>query len=332
MRFAIIGAGIAGLAAADELKRHGHSVTLFDKGRGAGGRMSTRRAETAAGELTWDHGAQYFTARSDDFRARLAPLFALGHVAIWSPRLVDVRFETGAWRISEQAPRLAGDEMYVGTPSMNSVIKAMAEPHEVYWSSRVTGIELAGTEKHLLFEDGRRQGAFDSVISAIPAEQASQLLAPVSDRLANEASQVSSAPCWAVMLAFDTQLPVNWYGARVHNAPLSWIARNSTKPGRTGLETVVLHASPEWSAANVDLRRDEVVERLTRLFRELSGAPQPVYSTGHRWLLAMVKNGVGEAFGWDARVNIGTVGDWRIAPRVEAAWQSGHSLGEFLTG
>lgn len=57
MRIAVIGAGIAGLACADELRRHDHPVTLFDKGRGPGGRMSTRRLDTPAGQASFDHGA-----------------------------------------------------------------------------------------------------------------------------------------------------------------------------------------------------------------------------------------------------------------------------------
>ncbi len=67
MKFAIIGAGIAGLACADALSSAGHTAELFDKGRGAGGRMSTRRWQTTIGEVTADHGAQYFTARDPDF-------------------------------------------------------------------------------------------------------------------------------------------------------------------------------------------------------------------------------------------------------------------------
>ena len=51
MTTAIIGAGIAGLACAQKLKQAGRSVKLFDKGRGPGGRMSTRRMQTPIGEV-----------------------------------------------------------------------------------------------------------------------------------------------------------------------------------------------------------------------------------------------------------------------------------------
>ena len=49
MKIAVIGAGIAGLACAEALAAKGSDVTLFDKGRRAGGRMSTRLVENRVG-------------------------------------------------------------------------------------------------------------------------------------------------------------------------------------------------------------------------------------------------------------------------------------------
>lgn len=46
---AVIGAGLAGLSCAQALLQAGHAVHVFDKSRGPSGRMSTRRAEDAAG-------------------------------------------------------------------------------------------------------------------------------------------------------------------------------------------------------------------------------------------------------------------------------------------
>lgn len=328
MKIAIIGAGIAGLAAADELSRAGHDIVLHDKGRGAGGRMSTRRAQTPSGKCRWDHGAQYFTVRSEAFRTRLKPLMDAGAIAQWSPRLVTAETAEGRWTFAE---RSLEDEMFVGTPSMNALIKAMAETHKVHWSSRVMAIETDGAVKTLVLEGGGRDGPFDAVVCAIPAEQAASLLEPMSPRLASEASGVRSAPCWAAMLAFEGDVGVDWDGASVGQGPLAWVARDGSKPGRGNAETWVLHATPEWATANLDLAPQEAADLLARAFIELTGAPSPVYSAAHRWLLAKVESGVGEAFGWDANACIGAVGDWRIAPRVEAAWQSGHSLGEFLS-
>ena len=80
---AIVGAGMAGLSCAAALKTAGASITLFDKSRGPGGRMSTRRSA----HRRYDHGAQYFTARDPDFQAVVARWTADGLVAPWTGRL-----------------------------------------------------------------------------------------------------------------------------------------------------------------------------------------------------------------------------------------------------
>jgi len=67
LNIAIIGAGIAGLACATRLQQAGHNVSVFEKSRGLGGRMSPRRTD----QWQCDHGAQYFTARTPEFLAQV---------------------------------------------------------------------------------------------------------------------------------------------------------------------------------------------------------------------------------------------------------------------
>ncbi|WP_431268910.1 FAD-dependent oxidoreductase [Dankookia sp. P2] len=50
-RIAVIGAGLAGLSCARALLARGATIRLFDKGRGAGGRLATRRAEAGGQPL-----------------------------------------------------------------------------------------------------------------------------------------------------------------------------------------------------------------------------------------------------------------------------------------
>ena len=75
----IIGAGISGLAAARAAHKSGQHVLVIDKGRRIGGRVSTRRANN----FTFNHGAQFITAKGDSFSAVLQAAENAGALAQW---------------------------------------------------------------------------------------------------------------------------------------------------------------------------------------------------------------------------------------------------------
>ena len=83
---AIVGAGIAGMSAARMLVEHGHDVTVFEKSRGAGGRAARRRCDG----FEFDHGAQYFTARSQVFRDHVHDWRQQGVVEEWIGTVVSL--------------------------------------------------------------------------------------------------------------------------------------------------------------------------------------------------------------------------------------------------
>lgn len=311
MRLAIIGAGMAGLAAGTRLVAAGHTVHLFDKGRGAGGRMASRRIATAAGEAVFDHGAQYFTVRDSDFAACVEAWTCAGHVAPWP---------------------VAGPTAFVGTPAMNAPLRAMAEHLHVSWGARVDAVERHhnGWQLH---GDGISDATYDAIISAIPAEQAAVLLAPVAARFAGVAAAAVSAPCWTVMLAFAAPVA---HAADIlpdPTEPIGWAARNRAKPGRSGPETWVVQASPAWSTAQLDDDPASIVAALqAALARAIGGALPPVLAaSAHRWRYARA-TGTGDELLWDNQSGIGVCGDWLVAPRVEAAWLSGHRLAGAIIG
>jgi hypothetical protein len=310
MSIAIIGAGMSGLAAAEILTRSGRRVRLFDKGRSAGGRMATRRRSVNGADLTFDHGAQYFTARSPEFRSEVSRWLDAGVAARWD---------------DEQAEGKAG-ERFVGTPCMNSVLKAMAWPLDISWGAEVTSIEGGPRTWSLQFRDGSRTGEFETVIVAVPAEQAARLLAPVSPALSAKAQMVRSEPCWAVMLAYAQPTRIVSRSFKPEDGPLAWTARNSSKYGRTDAETWVLHARSDWSAAHIEVPPETVAQQLVDSFREQTGAAEPDFSEAHRWRFARVAEPLGSPFQLEVPSGLATCGDWHLGARVEAAWMSGRAL------
>ena len=84
INIAIIGAGLAGLTAANILKNNAN-ITLFEKSRGVGGRIATRRSEP----YFFDHGAQFFKARSAEFKDFINPMIKQGIIQTWNARFVE---------------------------------------------------------------------------------------------------------------------------------------------------------------------------------------------------------------------------------------------------
>jgi renalase len=308
MRALIVGAGMAGLACAERLSQAGCQVTLLDKGRGAGGRMATRRLATALGETTFDHGAQYFTASDPRFEDRVRHWRDAGNVALWPA---------------------AGEGAWVGFPAMNAPLKAMAEGLDARWGTRVVEASrnLAGWE--VVTEEGRVFQC-DLLVAALPAEQAGQLLERVAPEWSAQARTRVSSPCWTVMLVLSEPLRTAPDCLRGRDDDiLGWAARNSSKPGRTGPESWVLQAGARWSAANVETPQAQVEIDLLAAFSErlAISLPEVIARSSHRWRYARPDaNGAGPL--WDSGLGLGLCGDWLASPTVEGAWLSGIELSD----
>lgn len=314
---AVIGGGLAGLACARVLQDAGLAVTVFDKSRGVGGRLCTRRGE----DWQADHGAQYFTARSPEFRALVAEWLEAGVVAEWRPQ----RAVFGP----REAPAGEAVVRYVGVPGMSAPAKALAAGLAVRTGHTVRQLRAAGDGWQLeTAEHGLLPEVYQAVLLGVPAEQAEPLLRPVSRWLAEVAAGHRLLPSWTVMARFDARPDLPFEAAFVNEGPLRWVARNSSKPERTGRECWVLQASAAWSAAHLEEEPETAGRALVDAFRALGG-PEPAAMSVHRWRYADCEPADTGSV-WEPQSGLGLCGDWLLGGRVEAAWVCGRELARKL--
>jgi len=311
---AVIGGGIAGLTCAAELARADASVTVFESARGLGGRLATRRQ----GQLAFDQGVQFMTARSRAFARFAAVAARSGALAPWRPRLLE----------DQRAFDEPIEEWLVGTPGMSSMVRPLTRGVDL--QTGVTVHELLQGQRgwELQTDSGRESRIFNAVVVAVPAPQAMTLLGP-HGRAFRQLGDVEMAPCWTLMAAFDRPLHAAAQALRWTSGPLVWAACDTSKPGRPqALEAWVAHASPEWSRQHLNADAKDAAQLLLKEFVQALGVtpPAPVHLEAHRWRHARVERPLGVPCLVDEESGAGACGDWCIAPRAEAAFESGRAL------
>ena len=170
-RIAIVGAGISGLTCARLLRDAGASVAIFEKNAVVGGRAATR----IVGAESFDHGAQYFTARSDSFKKQVTLWLEAGAIARWKGRVGSI---TDGQILAEKNSH----ERFVGAPYMRSLAEYMASALPVVKNSRVNGLSKHNKKWRVTFADGHETSGFDAVVVAMPASQAAALIESLGDR------------------------------------------------------------------------------------------------------------------------------------------------------
>lgn len=319
---AIIGAGLSGLTAANILNDYAE-VTIFEKSRGVSGRMSTRRAEP----YFFDHGAQYFKARTSEFKAFIDPMIKEGIIATWHARFVEFEnkniIQSKQW--DEQYPH------YVGVPGMNAIAKYLSQGLNVRLGVRVQSIKKNQGRWHLMDEQGNVLGEYDWVIAAIPAEQASELVPPSLPFYA-KMTQYKMKGCFSLMLGFEKTLPLEFDAAMVRAEDVSWISVNNSKPGRDNAFSLLVHSSNEWADKHMHDDSNKIMSHLCKqtselIGHDLSGANHKAL---HRWRFANIKKQSGEAHLLDIDHHMGVCGDWFIQGRVEAAFTSATEMASAL--
>jgi len=302
MRCAIIGAGLAGIAAAHKLKELEWEPVLYDKGQRAGGRMSTRRLTSTEGdEALLDSGAQFFTVRSPAFAAQWHQWHLAGLAHEWRHGVLE-----------PEHPR------YCGTGGMNALIRNWSTGLAIHTGVRVDKLEPIARGWRIQGED------FDAAILTAPVPQSLELIGqpehPVLARIAyDRCLAVLAIPVKPVTILG----PASWRA--FDEGPLSFVGDNRRK-GISLTPAVTIHASGAYSLEHWD-----DPQASEHLLREAGVEAQATYL--HRWKFAKATvvhpepcyrqpNGPPLAF----------AGDGFAAPRVEGAVLSGWAAAHAITG
>ncbi|MEI4273013.1 NAD(P)-binding protein [Klenkia sp. LSe6-5] len=309
MTTTVIGAGIAGVAAARALHDAGRPVRVLDRGRRPGGRMSGRELHGRVVDL----GASYLTAAEGSAFA--------GVVADWLERGL-AREWTDTFAVAGPdglTDRKAGPMRYGAAGGLRSLVVDLARDLDLVTGHAVQQVTAGPTV------DGEPA---DAVVLALPDPQARRLLeagCPVEQVLDPRGWQATLSVVlgWAHR-RWDADL----HGVFVHDHPvLEWVADDGARRG-DGAPVLVAHTTPAFAAGHL-AEPGAAGPGVAAAVCALLDLPEPDWHHVHRWTFAKPADPRGEPF--HLLDGVGLCGDgWSAPSKVESAWTSGHLLGQQL--
>ena len=318
----VVGAGISGLLSASVLKENGINVTVVDKGRGAGGRMSTRRIDLDGTCAYFDHGAQYFTVSDARFAKYVERWLALGIIKPFDETLIRENGE----------PEWSEEIRYIGATGMNAATKYLADSLRVSFSERIDKLTFNG---HWIAEtDKGNTFTADALVLSPPVPQSLELLAksniPIPPDSEAELKSIDYYSCITVMLLFEGDEPIlPACGIWFQGEPIAWACDNFRK-GISPVPTLTIQAGPMFSTEHWQSSDETIVDAMLQPLNTWIHTPLKL-SQVHRWRYSFAKSVLDKPFVMvESPAPLVFVGDGFVAPRVEGAAVSGISAANAL--
>lgn len=311
----VVGAGLSGLTAARSLQEKGHNVVVLDKGRGLGGRMATRRISTPDGSIAvFDHGAQFFTVRDQQFQKLVDGWITNGVVREWCRGFV----------ADDGHPR------YVVNSGMAALTKHIAQGLDVRTSTLVFAVKPCDadpTKWTVVIDDNSRIDC-DAVVMTCPLPQSYSLTVTTGVELPQDLLLTDYDRTIGLLAVLDGPSAVPAPGGLQNpDDVFSWIGDNQAK-GISDIPAITFHANPAWSAAHWDDSLEDGLALITHAAQKYLGNAKIVASEYKKWRFATPRKL------WpDPYFAAGTLvfaGDAFAGPKVEGAVLSGRKSAEYV--
>ncbi len=302
----VVGAGVAGLLAAHALRNNGHAVTLFDKSYVPGGRLASKTVDGA----TFDIGAQFFTARSELFRAHVDRWLAAGVARTWfhgTPDLTPADRGTEPSAAHPHGPD--GHPRYRGAPTMRRLAEHLADGLELHLGTIVGSIAPAaggfvvrttprapGSSARPVWRAAtsspdRRTDLHhaDAVLLATPVPQATDILTtggtPLSPAVQTRLASIGYTPTITVLAVPDAAPTLPDRGAvRLLDGDIEWITDNHAT-GASSRPAITIHTGARFARAYADADDAEVAHATIAAARDVLACELTVVHV-HRWRYA----------------------------------------------
>ncbi len=317
----IVGAGLAGLLAANTLQAAGKSVTVVEKARSVGGRLATWRLGPGRG----DYGAQFFTVREPEFQKFVDEWLASGLAFEW----------TRGWTPEGESEADDGFPRYAVTGGMTAVAKHLAQNLSLHKQTKLEKTRLVENGWEAVAVDGRSYQS-SALLLTPPVPQSLALLnagqVPLVEKDQAALEKVTYAPCLSGLFWIEGEVTLPEPGALQRpEAPVSFLADNQKKGISPEAIIITAHANPMMSNIWYEAPKGELVGLFMRELRPYLSKNSVVKEHHiHRWRYSLPTKTYPQRTLLDGLPPLAIDGDAFNGPRVEGAALSGLAAAEAL--
>lgn len=303
----IIGSGVSGLLCGRRLTEAGHSVLLIDKGRNAGGRLSTRRTDGAV----FHHGA---SSLPDFYKHKDLPEFVIKILK----------------RAEKEKVIQRKGVIFEPFSSVSHLVSFFAEGLNIKEGCEATSLDLKNKTIDVTYRnDNSTKLSYDLLIISIPPNQAKTLINNQLDRFDSCLSEVEMRSSAAALFSFDLD-PALIKETYFSNKNVHVYVENNRFKCVQRLLSFTVHTKEPFAKKVVNNDKNKIKDIL---FKEVSNAvpvslPKPTYEAGHRWLYGFTERSLGKAYLFYKNESVGVCGDWCSGSTILDAASSGVKLAE----
>ena len=312
--FCILGSGVAGSTIAKFLSKK-YEILIVDKARGPGGRASNKRLSK---NLSFDHGVQYITPKTNEFKKFVNYLHKKKILKIWDGYHIDFKFE-----------KRKLDKKFIGRFGNNAISKYNLKNINQEYESQIVSIFYNNFFWEIKLSNQKIIKA-RSIILTCPYPQLIKLAKKYLDRkLLN--LKINMVPNITTMIAINKNIKSPISSMRFNDEVLAWAANeNSKKRFKSTKSLWTLQSTSKWAKRKIKLyKKDSKIEKtLISKFNEFTGLAEAKinFKKTHGWKYSHNQSASKFKSYWDKKRRMGICGDWLVGPKVESAWLSAFDL------
>jgi predicted NAD/FAD-dependent oxidoreductase len=314
--FCVIGSGISGATIANLLNKK-HTVDLYDKARGLGGRSSFKRLDNQRG---FDHGTQYFSPKTTEFKRFTKKLIEKKILKIWGG---NHKF------LSDKKKENKKHVKVIGRKGNNDISKYLLKNVRCYFQSELKKINFQNRKWNLTFNNGEIRN-YEYLILTCPFPQLKKLSKKyiknsfIREKIKMDANITILIEIKKTNLGYSSFL----FNDRI----LGWAGyENSKKRFKSKSDLWTLQSTFNW--ANKKINQNKVLKKtnakiLIDKFFKLTGIKRTkiLFSLNHGWKYSSNSKPLKLKSYWNSRLNLGVCADWFNGPRLESGWISANDL------